>query len=196
MTGESLSKQGRWLVGVGSRNPTKVEAVRRVLEKALAENLLPVATVEIRGLEVPSGVSDQPLGEEETRRGALERAQRVLAELADEIADFGVGIEGGVVKLENGLYTTAWCAIVDRKGNRSFGGGLIMPLPPPMVRDLEAGYELGEATDRLYSVKNSKHAGGALGYLSKGLHSRQGAYEAIFTYALTSFLNPELYELL
>lgn len=182
------------LVAVGSRNPTKVGAVRRTLERVMAEQLLPITGLEVRGVAVPSGVSDQPVGQEETRQGALERARRVLAELAPERAEWGVGIEGGIVQLEEGLFTTAWCAIVDRHANTSFGGGLIMPLPPPMVRDLEAGYELGEATDRLYQVQNSKHAGGALGYLSKGLHSRQGAYEAIFIYALTSFLNPQLYE--
>lgn len=181
-------------MAVGSRNPTKVEAVRHTLERVVAEELLPVTKLEVRGVEVPSGVSDQPVGEEETRRGALGRARRVLAELAPEGAEWGVGIEGGVMHLDEGVYTTAWCAIVDRRGNTSFGGGLIMPLPPAIVRDLEAGYELGVATDRLYGVQNSKHAGGALGYLSKGLHSRRGAYEAIFIYALTSFLNPELYE--
>jgi inosine/xanthosine triphosphatase len=189
------SLKGRWLVAVGSRNPTKVEAVARVLNRAVAEQLLVVSNLEVRGIEVPSGVSDQPIGEEETRRGALERAKRALAELATEGAELGVGIEGGVIRLEEGLFTTAWCAIVDQRGNSSLGGGLQMPLPPPLVRDLEAGYELGHATDRLYQVQNSKQAGGALGYLSKGLHSRQAAYEAIFIYALSKFLNPELYEL-
>jgi non-canonical (house-cleaning) NTP pyrophosphatase len=70
-----------------------------------------------------------------------------------------------------------------------------MPLPPPIVRDLEAGYELGDATDRLFSVANSKQAGGALGLLSKGLSTRQHAYEEIFTYALVKFLDPHLYAL-
>ncbi len=69
-----------------------------------------------------------------------------------------------------------------------------MPLPPAFVRDLEAGLELGDATDRLYRVQGSKRAGGVVGYLSKGLENRQQAYESIFTYALVKFLNPELYE--
>ncbi len=184
------------LVIVGSRNPTKVEAVRRVLERASDDNLFLTTTgFQVRGEQVPSGVSDQPVGEEETRRGAVGRAKRVLEEFAAEGVSWGVGLEGGVMSLEDGLYTTAWCAIADNFGNVSLGGGLIMPLPPPIVRDLEAGYELGIATDRLYQVQNSKHAGGALGYLSKDLHSRRAAYEAIFIYALTKFLNPELYEL-
>lgn len=184
----------RLLVVVGSKNPTKVGAVQAVMNRAVRNGLVPgVSHSAVSGLEVPSGVSDQPFGEEETRRGAIGRA-RIVLETGPE-ATWGIGIEGGVVRLEDGLYTCAWCAIADRQGHTALGGGLYMPLPPAIVRDLEAGYELGDATDRLFKVSQSKHAGGALGHLSKNLHSRQGAYEAIFTYALVKFLNPELYEL-
>jgi inosine/xanthosine triphosphatase len=181
-------------VAVGSKNPVKVGAARSVMERVVAEGLLPGITgVTVEGLEVPSGVSDQPVGDEETRRGALSRAQAALDGLNG--AHFGVGLEGGILKLAGEVYTCAWCVIVDRSGNISAGSGLVMPLPPPIVRDLEAGFELGDATDRLFEVKHSKQAGGALGYLSKNLRSRQDAYESIFTYSLVKFLSPELYEL-
>lgn len=181
-------------VVVGSRNPVKIGAVRVVLQRAIAENLIPNFTdFEVTGVEVESGVSVQPVGDEETLQGASNRAAKVLQ--ATENADWGVGIEGGILRLEEGIFTNAWCAIVDRNGNRSVGGGLLMPLPPAIVRDLEAGYELGDATDRLFGVTHSKQAGGALGYLSKNLSSRQHAYEEIFTYALVKFLYPDLYEL-
>lgn len=187
-----FQSDGPLVVVVGSKNPVKVGAAQVVLGRAVREGLLPdVSEVRVYGLEVPSGVSDQPFGEEETRRGAIGRARAVL-ETAPEAA-WGVGIEGGVVRLEDGLYTCAWCAIVDRLGRVGLGGGLYMPLPTAIVRDIENGIELGEATDRLFKVRDSKQAGGALGHLSKNLHSRQGAYEAIFTYALVKFLNPELY---
>ncbi len=189
-----LTGTGRLAVVVGSKNPVKVGAAQVVLGRAVEGQLLPgITDVTVSGMEVPSGVSDQPVGEEETRRGAISRAKAVLEALPE--AEWGVGIEGGVVQLEDGLYTCAWCAIVDRRGNSALGGGLYMPLPPAIVRDLQAGFELGDATDRLFAVKHSKQAGGALGYLSKDLHSRQGAYEGIFTYALVKFLQPELYEL-
>ncbi len=187
-------RASRLLMAVGSTNPVKIGAAQAVMQRVLAEGLLPgVADVTVQGLEVSSGVSDQPVGDEETRQGALSRARAALEGLSG--ADFGVGLEGGVLKLAEEVYTCAWCVILDRSGNVSAGGGLIMPLPPPIVRDLEAGYELGDATDRLFGVKHSKQAGGALGYLSKNLRSRQDAYKSIFTYALVKFLSPELYEL-
>lgn len=189
-----ISEEGKLIVAVGSRNPVKIEAVRVVLERAIQENLLPDFTkFEVTGLEVESGVSVQPVGDEETLQGASNRAAKVLQ--ATENGHWGVGLEGGILKLEENIFTNAWCAIVDRYGNRSVGGGLLMPLPPAIVRDLEAGFELGDATDRLFGVKHSKQAGGALGYLSKNLSTRQHAYEEIFTYALVKFLAPALYEL-
>jgi inosine/xanthosine triphosphatase len=187
------------LVAVGSNNPTKVKAVESILSQAVMGKLIPqVVAAEVLGIEVPTGVAAQPVGDEETIRGALNRAAAVLEKLPE--ANWGVGIEGGVVyhtiEGKTQLLTCAWCAIRDRKGNSSYGGGLFMPLPPTIVTDIEAGYELGDATDRLFAVTGSKRAGGALGHLSKGLENRQQAYESIFTYALSKFLNPELYELI
>ncbi|MBN9390590.1 MAG: DUF84 family protein [Chloroflexi bacterium] len=194
-TVQEAGAKGHLLMVVGSKNPVKIGAAQAVMQRVVAQELLPgVTAATVRGVEVASGVSDQPVGDEETRRGALGRAQAALQ--ATPGADYGVGLEGGILKLEGEIFTCAWCVIVDRRGNISSGSGLVMPLPPPIVRDLEAGYELGDATDRLFAVKNSKHAGGALGYLSKGLRSRQDAYESIFTYALARFLDPELYELI
>ncbi|HEX2913810.1 MAG TPA: inosine/xanthosine triphosphatase [Chloroflexia bacterium] len=185
---------GHLVVAVGSKNPVKVGATRVILTQAVEGGLLPgIATVSVEGLEVPSGVSDQPVGEEETRRGALSRARNVLKQVPE--ATWGVGIEGGILRMEDGVYTCAWAVIADRQGVSSSGGGLVMPLPTAIVRDLDNGLELGDATDRLFGVKHSKHAGGALGYLSKNLKSRQDAYEGILTYALVKFLHPELYEL-
>lgn len=190
---QESEKESALIMVVGSLNPVKIGAVQTVMARALAEGLLPgVTAVSIQGLEVSSGVSDQPVGDEETRLGALSRARAALHGWPG--AGFGVGLEGGILKLAGEVYTCAWCVIADRAGNVSAGGGLLMPLPPPIVRDLEAGYELGDATDRLFGVKHSKQAGGALGYLSKNLLSRQDAYESIFTYALAKFLSPELYE--
>jgi len=73
---------------VGSMNPVKVEAVREVFEEFFDD-------VKVIGEEVGSGVSKQPFGDE-VIRGAEDRAKKAL-KLVD--ADYGVGIEGGVMKL-------------------------------------------------------------------------------------------------
>ncbi|HEX7593886.1 MAG TPA: inosine/xanthosine triphosphatase, partial [Anaerolineae bacterium] len=87
-------------IAIGSTNPVKVRAARNVLRK-----IYPRA--EFVALEVPSGVPGQPRGDKQTRRGSVNRA-RTVRQAAH--ADFGVGLEGGIVENEFGTMTCAWCA--------------------------------------------------------------------------------------
>jgi inosine/xanthosine triphosphatase len=166
-------------VMVGSKNPVKVAAVVAVLSRAA-----PGATVE--AIAAASGVPDQPIGDDETISGALARARAARA-TAD--ADFGVGIEGGVVELPDGsMRTCAWAAVVSRSGRHGIGGSLAMPLPDSVARLIRGGMELGHAMDELTGRSGTKHAGGAVGILTGGLVDRQRAYEVLVAYALSPFL--------
>lgn len=185
MTVQALLQDVRRVV-VGSMNPVKIEAVRAVVVRC-------AASVVVHGVAVPSGVPDQPWGDAETRAGALARARAALA--SDPAADLAVGLEGGVVRDGDGsVRSCAWAAAVDRAGVVSEGGSLAMPLPPTVVALLDQGVELGHAIDRIARTTNVKHGGGAVGVLTRGLISRQGAYEQLVTYALTRWIGFELWE--
>ncbi len=166
------------LIAIGSTNPVKVRAVENVLRRIYAE-------AEFVALEVPSGIPAQPVGNEETRRGALNRARAALEATG---ADWGAGLEGGVVQNEFGTMTTAWCVIVDRAGRTGVGGASNMLLPEVIADRVLNGTELGEAMDEYASVKDVKHGLGAIGILTGGLIDRQGAYEVIVKFALAPFL--------
>jgi len=56
------------LVAVGSTNPVKLAAARAVLSRAAPD-------LRVEAVAVPSGVPDQPWGDDETIRGALARAR-------------------------------------------------------------------------------------------------------------------------
>jgi inosine/xanthosine triphosphatase len=171
-------------VAVGSTNPVKIAAARRVLEPL-------VSGIRVEGVAVESQVSDQPFGDEETIRGAVTRARAARAALG---ADLGVGIEGGVVEADDGsMRTCAWAAIVSPDGRSGIGGSLAMSLPDAAARLIREGLELGHAMDRLVGQTNTKHGTGAVGILTAGLVDRQRAYEVLVTYALAPFLSPELY---
>jgi inosine/xanthosine triphosphatase len=173
-------------VAVGSANPVKVAAVRAVMAR-----VAPQARIE--AVTVPSTVRDQPIGDDETIRGALARA-RGAREAAG--ADLGVGLEGGVVELntDHSLRTCAWAAVIDPSGRQGVGGSLAMPLPPRVAELIrENGLELGLAMDRITGEYNTKHRQGAVGVLTAGLVDRQAAYEVLVTYALAPFLSPELW---
>ncbi len=172
------------LVAVGSTNPVKIAAARRVLETV-------VSGVRSEGVAVASQVADQPFGDEETIRGAITRA-RAARELLN--ADLGIGIEGGVVEGSSGeMRTCAWAAVVSSDGRTGIGGSLAMALPDAVARMIRDGVELGHAMDRLVGERDTKHGKGAVGILTAGLVDRQRAYEVLVTYALAPFLTPELY---
>lgn len=161
-------------IAVGSGNRVKVAAVA-----AVAAKLWPMA--QVHGVTVPSGVSDQPMGDDETIRGARERARGALA--ATE-ADLGVGLEGGCVELpDGGMRTCAWCVIVARDGREGVGGSLAMPLPASVAALVRRGVELGHAMDQVTGGRDTKTNAGAVGILTRGLIDRQAAYEVLVTYA-------------
>lgn len=179
-------------IAIGSTNPVKVAAARAVLVR-----VAPAA--EVVGVAVPSGVPDQPWGDDETIAGALARARLALGHAIagpDVSADaaLGVGIEGGVVDDgPRGLRTCAWAAVVDVEGRTGIGGSLAMPLPPEVARRLRDGMELGHAMDALVAGRDTKRGPGAVGILTGGLMDRQQAYEPLVTYALARFLRDDLW---
>ncbi len=166
-------------VAVGSSNPVKVAAVRAVLLR-----VAPDATV--TGVAVPSGVPDQPWGDEETRAGAAARARGALAATG---ADLAIGLEGGVVRDADGsVRSCAWAVAVDPTGRTGTGGSLAMPLPPAVQARLEAGEELAHAMDAVARTTGTGTGLGAVGHLTGGLIDRQAAYEVLVTYALVPWL--------
>lgn len=166
-------------VAVGSTNPTKTRAVENVLRVLFSE-------VEMVVQEVPSGIAAQPVGDEETRRGALNRARNVL-ELTD--AEWGFGLEGGVIETEFGLMTNAWCVVAARDGRVGVGGSANMLLPDEIAKRIrEDGRELGEAMDEYANTQDVKRGQGAIGILTRGLLDRQGAYEYIVKLAMARMM--------
>ena len=155
---------------------------------AVVQRVWPEA--EVVGLDVSSGVSDQPHGDEEAIAGALRRAE---AALSPSGADLSVGLEGGVTVTDRGVYTNAWCAIVARDGTSSVGGSVAMPLPPRVAARLAQGWELGDAMDELTGMKDTKKKMGAVGILTNGLFDRERAYQQIVACALVRHLHPEWY---
>ena len=179
-----MSLQSVRRVAVGSTNPVKVAAVRAVLIAA-------GASAEIASIGVASTVRDQPIGDDETIRGALARAQ---ASREATGAELGVGIEGGIVELPDGsMRTCAWAAIVDADGRAGIGGSLAMQLPNAVAELVRGGLELGHAMDRYVNERDTKRGKGAVGILTAGLVDRQRAYESLVSYALAPFITPDLY---
>lgn len=117
-------------LAVGTKNPAKVFAVKETLLKE---------PIKIETVSAPSGVSAQPFSNEETKLGALNRAQ-FAREQAD--ADAGIGLEGGVYLYEGVYYLCNWGVMVTKGGHVYAASGLSLPLPKEYNKGLEAGKEL------------------------------------------------------
>src|SRR5258708_40205244 len=133
------------LVAVGSKNPVKVQAVKAAFEKVFPEKKWDVV-----GIEVESEVSAQPMSDEESVRGARNRAQKALKKMK---ADFGVGIEGGLQKIEEYWFTRGWMVIVNQKGDEGVGSSVSIRVTDRMMELIHQGKELGEVNDIIFKKK-------------------------------------------
>ncbi|MEL7247849.1 MAG: inosine/xanthosine triphosphatase [Bacteroidota bacterium] len=171
---------------VASRNPVKVQAALQGFEE-----MFPEQDFIAEGISVPSGVSDQPIGDEETYQGAWNRVQAAKGERPD--ADFWVGIEGGNIIHGDDMEVMAWVLVLSKDGfGKARTAGFY--LPPRVVQLVKEGYELGHADDIIFGVSNSKQTSGSSGLLTNGVMDRLRFYVPAVVLALIPFLKPELYQ--
>jgi inosine/xanthosine triphosphatase len=171
---------------VGSKNPVKISAAKEALSLVFTDT-----TVTSFGVSAPSGVPDQPMNDEETKVGAINRALHCREH---HQADFYMTMEGGVHLFDFGPATFAYVAIVDNvRQAPSIGRGAILPLPMSVYEALQAGEELGHVMDRLFHTDNIKQKGGAVGLLTNNVATRQSNYAQALIMAMAPFLHPKFF---
>lgn len=170
---------------VASKNPVKIRAVQNGFGR-----MFPGLDFCISSVDVPSGVVDQPLTNEETLQGALNRAEN--ARLVVSEADYWVGIEGGIEQMDGEMSAFAWIVVLSQTMMGKGRTGTFF-LPPAVVDLIQAGKELGEADDIVFNRRNSKQESGAIGILTGEVIDRAGLYEHGVLMSLVSFKNPDLY---
>jgi len=172
-------------IAVGSENPLKLQSVRAILGR-----IYPWAS--FRPVKVESGVSSNPLSNEETIAGARRRAEESRRTLQ---ADWGIGLEGGMVRIAENWFTCVWCVIRDRD-KETLGGGVHFELPPSVIRSiLEGGKEMGTCMDELTGLTMSKRKMGAEGILSRGLIDRKNTFQNAIIYALAPRISSHYYRI-
>lgn len=170
---------------VASLNPVKIQCVRVGFAK-----MFPDTPFEIRGVDVPSGVSVQPATDSETYIGARNRAE--AARVLTPQADYWFGVEGGIQDHGGEMEAFAWVVALSQDGTGKARTGAFY-LPPQVVELVRQGVELGKADDIVFGRNNSKQGNGAIGLLTADVIDRAGYYEHAVIMALIPFKNPELY---
>jgi inosine/xanthosine triphosphatase len=169
---------------IGSTNAVKAEAVRRVYAR-----LYPDEKLEIQLVRVDSGVPEQPIGEQ-VAQGARMRAERALGQ-----ADYGIGIEAGLIWNEHFqcYFDVQFCAIVDQSGRFTAGHGAGFIYPPSIVARVQQGHTVGQAMAELTDIEGIGHQMGAIGYLTQDLLDRTALTEQAVLMALVPRIRAELY---
>ena len=172
---------------VASSNPVKINSVSLATGDKFPGVL-------IQGLEVESGVSAQPMSDEETKLGATNRALSVrnLAIknkliLPKEEA-LCVGLEGGVFHpafaRKNELWCTVWAVALDQNGQQYFSNGARFPLPEFLSKMLLAGEEMGPALGEYVKDPDLRKKEGMIGYLTNHFTNRTDEYASIVKVAV------------
>lgn len=170
---------------VASNNPVKLAATQGAFAK-----VFPKFKFEVVGESLPSGVSDQPMSEEETMKGSINRAINAKEKFPN--SDYWVGIEGGISVLENEMLAFAWITVVS-KDNIGKGRSASFFLPNKIKELTSGGNELGEAADIVFKENNIKQKNGIVGVLTNNLITRKTYYEPAVILALIPFIKEGLY---
>lgn len=172
-------------VAVGSKNPVKIKSVQLAFEQ-----IFPNEGWEFLGVDANSGISDQPMSDEECILGAKNRAQNALLV---ENADFGVGLEGGLQKHGENYFSVGWVAVVDKNRKQGIGCGVKTMIVPEIAKMVEAGMELGKADDIVFKKNNSKQGDGYVGIMTKNAITRTDGFKHGVICALARFIHPDLF---
>lgn len=172
---------------VGSLNPVKLKAVEEAFQKYNNN-------ITVIGINVPSGVSDQPIGDE-TYTGAENRAIALSEKNNKENhkAEFFVGIEGGIAKVYNRWFAFGGVCIIDKQFNKGFGTSAHFELPLEITNRLLKGEELGYVMDEIMRTENTKQKGGAISFFTNGIMDRKELYIPGIISALVPFNHRDLY---
>lgn len=187
-------------VRVGSTSPPKLAGVRAALEALLEE-------IEVEGVEVESGVPEQPLGFEEITAGARARARGAGAQGP---CDLAVGYEDGLVRVRVGGLPAAeetWmnvgCAAVSdgEVVHLGLSSGFAYP-PEAVAAAVSERAPIGPVFDRLWQAHRGQAGAepsgrglGNVGRLSEGVLTRTEYTRHAVLCALVAFLQPDLYGL-
>lgn len=145
---------------LGSQNNVKLDAVKEVL-----------SDFEVIGLSVDSKVSKQPLSDEETIQGALNRALSLPKD------GLRIGLEAGVHIHNDKLFLVNWGVLIDFDYNVYYAGGTRIPLDE-FIKDklFREKKELAEVMDEYLNTSGIKFKEGAIGYFTNNYVKRKDIF--------------------
>ncbi|MBT3690445.1 DUF84 family protein, partial [bacterium] len=168
---------------IASKNPVKMKATKIGFEK-----IFPNEEFEYDSIATPD-VSEQPVSSKETMNNALSRVNS--AEESFQNADYWVGIDGGIERMGQEMELFAWIIIKSKDLVGKSKTGTFF-LPKEVIKYIDDGKELGEATDIVFKQNNSKQNSATVGILTNDIIDRTKYYTEAIILALIPFKNKNL----
>lgn len=170
-------------IAVGSTNPAKLKAARLTVKK-----LFPKA--KIISVDVNSGVNAQPKSDEESIKGAINRAKNALKKTN---SDFAIGMEGGMHKIGKNYFESGWIAVVDKNGRVGLGSSARWQVSKKISTPLLKGKELAEVINKLTSREDVHIKEGVMGLITNGHLPRHISYSHGILFAFAPFISDPVF---
>jgi inosine/xanthosine triphosphatase len=171
-------------IAVGSTNPAKLAPVHETFSRHFQQ-------IDVIGLDVSSDVSEQPVTDEETFRGARNRAIRALETALD--ASFGVGIESGLQRCSYGWLEHSLIVILSREGTIGIGASAGVVLPDQVIERVCSGETLEQVIDDYFGTHRIGEGIGMFGLLTDGTVTRAHGIQHGVALALARFLHNDFF---
>jgi inosine/xanthosine triphosphatase len=176
---------------IASLNHVKINAAELAFTA-----MFPDTAFTFAGCDAPSGVPEQPMGSDQTKRGALNRLTAIRTAVPN--ADYWIAFEGGVEETGTAdapcMTSVIWVATTDLEtGYISTSRCVTFEIPPPIAALIRGGMTLGDADDRVFNRTNSKQQNGAIGIVTHDVLTRTSVYHDGAVMSLVPFVNHALY---
>lgn len=141
---------------------------------------------DIVGMEIAPKITDQPLDEATTIRGAFNRAKGALSKVQD--CDFSIGLEGGLSLVEDNYFLVCATVIIDKEGGKYIGISSKLSLSKEVSEKVKQGEQFGIAI-RQFANKHKDHS--YTYKIAKLLISREQSFREAITNALLDLMSSE-----
>lgn len=133
---------------------TTSQEKQRILSECL-EKMQESGKYKIIPCDVSSGITDQPLDEETTITGAINRAHNAFE--SDPDSDCGIGLEAGLVEVKDmEYYLVCVCALLEKDGRVHVGISGKTPLPIEVSRGIKNGGSFGKLIREYHDACDSE----------------------------------------
>lgn len=170
-------------IGIGTKNPGKIEGARRALLHYYEE-------IEIQAIAVDSNVPEQPVNEQiyQGAKNRVEQVKKYCMEKQIEV-DMFLAVESGIIEIAGNWMIMNIAVLQTKDGIESYGSSCSFPVPKIYVQEI-IEKNLNTVMNQVLGEDEQRHnQKGGIELLTKGIITRIDQVEQAFVMAMIKCLN-------